>query len=78
MYGVGSMDGPDNIPSKEICDSNIAGIFVVYNFYLFSQLFCLFSRVIKFLFVQEILHYVLSVTKHVVIKDSANPAYSQN
>ncbi|KAK9302534.1 hypothetical protein QLX08_005513 [Tetragonisca angustula] len=25
MYGVGSMDGPDNIPSKEICDSNIAG-----------------------------------------------------
>ncbi|XP_012170521.1 anoctamin-4 isoform X2 [Bombus terrestris] len=25
MYGVGSMDGPDNIPSKEICDYNIAG-----------------------------------------------------
>ncbi|OAD62918.1 Anoctamin-4, partial [Eufriesea mexicana] len=25
MYGVGSMDGPDNIPSKEICDPNIAG-----------------------------------------------------
>ncbi|XP_043595652.1 anoctamin-4 isoform X1 [Bombus pyrosoma] len=25
MYGVGSMDGPDNIPSKEICDYSIAG-----------------------------------------------------
>ncbi|CAD1471715.1 unnamed protein product [Heterotrigona itama] len=25
MYGVGSMDGPDNIPSKEICNSNVAG-----------------------------------------------------
>ncbi|XP_076249418.1 anoctamin-4 [Calliopsis andreniformis] len=25
MYGVGSMDSSDNIPSKEICDPNIAG-----------------------------------------------------
>ncbi|XP_011870955.1 PREDICTED: anoctamin-4 [Vollenhovia emeryi] len=25
VYGLGSMDGEDNIPSKEICDSNIAG-----------------------------------------------------
>ncbi|XP_076687258.1 anoctamin-4 isoform X2 [Andrena cerasifolii] len=25
MYGVGSMEGSDNIPSKEICDSNVAG-----------------------------------------------------
>lgn len=25
MYGVGSMDGPDNVPSREICDYNIAG-----------------------------------------------------
>ncbi|CAL7951751.1 unnamed protein product [Xylocopa violacea] len=25
MYGIGSMDGPDNVPSKEICDFNIAG-----------------------------------------------------
>lgn len=31
MYGVGSMDGPDNVPSKEICDYNIAGIFILYN-----------------------------------------------
>jgi len=25
IYGLGSMDGEDNIPSKEICDSNLAG-----------------------------------------------------
>ncbi|CAK9831527.1 Ano4 [Anthophora retusa] len=25
MYGVGSMEGADNIPSKEICDDNVAG-----------------------------------------------------
>ncbi|KYM82164.1 Anoctamin-5 [Atta colombica] len=25
IYGLGSMDGEDNIPSKEICDFNIAG-----------------------------------------------------
>ncbi|XP_053994929.1 anoctamin-4 [Hylaeus volcanicus] len=25
MYGVGSMEGADNIPSKEICDGNIGG-----------------------------------------------------
>lgn len=25
IYGLGSMEGPDNIPSKEICDSKIAG-----------------------------------------------------
>lgn len=25
VYGLGSMDGEDNVPSKEICDSNIAG-----------------------------------------------------
>ncbi|KAG5325484.1 ANO4 protein, partial [Pseudoatta argentina] len=25
IYGLGSMDGEDNIPSKEICDVNIAG-----------------------------------------------------
>ncbi|XP_072758394.1 anoctamin-4 isoform X3 [Anoplolepis gracilipes] len=25
IYGLGSMDGEDNVPSKEICDSNIAG-----------------------------------------------------
>ncbi|CAL1681326.1 unnamed protein product [Lasius platythorax] len=25
FYGLGSMEGEDNVPSKEICDSNIAG-----------------------------------------------------
>lgn len=25
IYGLGSMEGEDNVPSKEICDSNLAG-----------------------------------------------------
>lgn len=25
IYGLGSMDGEDNVPSKEICDPNLAG-----------------------------------------------------
>lgn len=26
IYGLGSMEGPDNVPSKEICNDKIAGI----------------------------------------------------
>lgn len=28
FYGLGSMEGKDNVPSKEICDFNIAGKFL--------------------------------------------------
>lgn len=31
VYGLGSMDGVDNVPSKEICDPNLAGeLFTVH------------------------------------------------
>ena len=33
IYGLGSMDGEDNIPSKEICDSNLAGKYSHYTKY---------------------------------------------
>jgi len=26
IYGLGSMEGEDNVPSKEICDANLAGL----------------------------------------------------
>lgn len=34
VYGLGSMDGEDNVPSKEICDNNLAGKF-------FRALYCI-------------------------------------
>lgn len=43
IYGLGSMDGEDNIPSKEICDDNVAGKFFVY--YIWCIISCISQKV---------------------------------